>query len=78
MNCLCAMMNQQIKGIHGDAVVEMTDRVDDNRLQRCADACESSLGFFSAGRTQIPVIARFGCVRASVGCSDWLKGCTAI
>ena len=45
VSCLCAMMNQQIKGIQGD-VVEMTDRVDANRLQRCADACEGSLGYF--------------------------------
>ena len=46
VDCLWAMMNRQIKGIQGDAVVDMTNRVDDNRLQRCADTCEGSLGFF--------------------------------
>ena len=78
VNCLCAMMNRRIKGMQGDVVVEMTDRVDDNRLQRCADACEDSLGVISAGGTPTLVIGRFGCVRASVGCCDWLKGCAVI
>ena len=40
VNCLCAVMNRRIKGIQGDVVVVMTDRVEDNRLQRCADACD--------------------------------------
>ena len=75
VDCLCAMMNRQIKGIQGDVVVEMTDRVDDNRLQQCADTCEGSLMVFSAERTPILVT---GCVRTLVGCSDWLKGCAVI
>ena len=62
----------------GDVVVVMTDRVEDNGLQRCADACEDLMGVFSAGRIPTPVIDRFGCVRASVGCCDWLKGCAVI
>ena len=78
VDCLYAMMNRWIKGIQGDVVVEMTNRVDDNRPQRCADACEDSLGVFSAGRTPTLVIGRFSCVHASVGCCDWLKGCTVI
>ena len=40
-------------------MVEMTDRVDDNRLQRCADACAGSLEVFSVGRAPILVIGRF-------------------
>ena len=67
VNCLCAMMNRRIKGIQCDVVVEMTDRVDDNRLQWCADTCEDSMGVFSAGRTPTLVIGRFGCVHTSVG-----------
>ena len=59
-------------------MVDMTDRVDDNRLQQCADVCDGSLGVFFAGRTPILVIGQFGCVCASVGCSDWLKGCSVI
>ena len=78
VNCLCAMMNRQIKGIQGDVLVEMADGVDDNGLQRCADACEDSMGVFSARRTPTLVIGRFGCVHASIGCYDWLKGCAII
>ena len=78
VNCLCAVMNRRIKGIQGDVVVEMTDRVDDNRLQRCADACEDLMGVFSVGRTRTLVIGRLGCVCASVGCCDCLKGCAVI
>ena len=63
-------MNRQIKGIPGDVVVVMTDRVEDNRLQRCADACEDLMGVFSMGRTLTLAIGRFGCVRASVDCCD--------
>ena len=59
-------------------MVKIIDRVNDNRPQRCADACEDSLGVFSMGRTPTLVIDRFGCVRASVGCCDWLKGCAVI
>ena len=36
------------------------------------------MGIFSAGRILTLVIGRFGCVRASVGCCDWRKGCTVI
>ena len=78
VGCLCAVMNQQIKGNPGDVVVVMTNRVEDNRLQRCADACEDLMGVFSVGRTLTLVIGWFGCVRASVGCSDWLTGCAVI
>ena len=60
-------MNRQIKGIQGDVVVVMTDWVEDNRLQRCVDACEDLMGVFSAGRTPTLAIGRFGCVHASVG-----------
>ena len=77
VSCLCAVMNRRIKRIQGDVVV-MTDRVEDNRLQRCADACEDLMGVFSAGRIPTLVIGRFGYVRASVGCCDWLKGCAVI
>ena len=68
--CLCAVMNRPIKGIPGDVVVVMTNRVEDNRLQRCVDVCEDLMGVFSAGRTLTLVIGRFGCVRASVGFCD--------
>ena len=42
VNRLYAMMKCWIKGNQGDVVVEVTDRVDDNRLQPCADVCEDS------------------------------------
>ena len=51
VGCLCAVMNRHIKGIPGDVVVVMTDRVEDNRLQWCTDAREDLMGLFSAGRT---------------------------
>ena len=78
VSCLCAVMNRRIKGIQGEVVVVMTDRVEDNRLRRCADACEDLMGVFSAGRIPTLVIGQFGCVRTSVGCCDWLKGCAVI
>ena len=78
VSCLCAVMNRRIKGIHGDVVVVMTDRVEDNGLQWCADACEDLMGVFSAGRIPTLVIGRFSCVRALGGCCDWLKGCAVI
>ena len=63
VSCLCAVMNRRIKGIQGNVVVAMTDRVEDNRLQRCADACEDLMRVFSAGRTghwSVWLCARFG------------------
>ena len=36
------------------------------------------MGVFSGGRIPTLVIGKFGCVRASVGCCDWLKGCAVI
>ena len=78
VSCLCAVMNPRIKGIQSDIVVVMTDRVEYNRFQRCMDACEDLMAVFSAGRTPTLVIGQFGCVRASVGCCDWLKGCAVI
>ena len=71
-------MNRQIKGIPGDVVVVMTDRVEDNRLQWCADVCADLMGVFSVGRTLTLVIGRFGCVCAAVGCCNWLTGCAVI
>ena len=68
-------MNRRIKRIQRYVVVVMTGRVEDNRLQRCADVCEVSMGVFSAGRIPTLVIGSFGYVHASVGCCDWLKGC---
>ena len=78
VSCLCDVMNRRIKGIHGDVVVVMTDRVEDKGLQQCADTCEDLMGVFSAGRIPTLVIGRFSCVRASGGCCDWLKGCAVI
>ena len=78
VSCLWAAMNRRIKRIQGDVVVVMTDKVEDNRLQRCADACEVLMGVFSAGRIPTLVIGQFGYVRASVGCCDWLNGCAVI
>ena len=78
VNCLCDVMNRRIKGIQGHVVIVMTDRVENNMLQRCADACEDWMGVFSAGRIPTLVIGQFGCVCASVGCCDWLKGCAVI
>ena len=66
VSCLCAVMNQRIKGIQGDVVVVMTDRVEDNRLRRCADACEDLMWVFSVGRIptlghwSVRLCARFG------------------
>ena len=65
IGCLCAVMYRQIKGIPGDVVVVMTDRVEDNRLQRCADACEDLMGVFSAfdsdpGHWSVQLCARLG------------------
>ena len=71
-------MNRRIKGIQGDVVVMMTERVEDNRLQRYADVCEDLMGVFSVGGTPTLIIGRFSCVRASVSCCDWLKGCAVI
>ena len=78
MDRLCANMTRQIKEDKGDVVVEMTDRNDNNRLQQCAGVCGTSLGVLSAGRIPILVIGQFGCVRGSVGCSDWLRVCVVI
>ena len=75
VDCLCAKMNQQFKGVQGDVIVEMTDRVESNRLQRCVGGCRSSLVHCPVGRIPFRVIGRFGCGRVSVGCSDWLHGC---
>ena len=71
-------MNRRIKGIKGNVVSVMTDRVEENKLQRCADVGEDLMGIFSTGRILTLVIGRFGCVRASVGCCDWRKGCAVI
>ena len=71
-------MNQQFKGVQGDVIVEMTDRVENNRLQRCAGGCRSSLVHCPVGRIPFQVIGRFGCGRVSVGCSDWLHGCAVL
>ena len=60
---LCAEMKRQIKEVQGDVVVEMTDKDDNNRLQRCAEGRGSSLGVFSAGKIPILEIGQFGCVR---------------
>ena len=51
----------------------MTDRNNDNSLQRCACVCGTSLGVLSAGRIPIIVIGRIGCGGGPVGCSDWLR-----
>ena len=61
VSCLFTVTNRLIKGMQGDVVVVMTDRVEDNRLQRCADACEDLMGVFSAGRIPTLVIGWFGC-----------------
>ena len=78
VNRLYAMMKRWIKRNQGDVVVEVTVRVDDNRPQRCADACEDSLGIFSVGKNPTLVIGRFCWGRTSVGFCDWLKGCKVI
>ena len=39
VDSLCAKMNQQFKEVHSDVIMEMTDRVENNRLQRCAGGC---------------------------------------
>ena len=41
-------------------VVVMTDGYDNNRLQRCACVCGTSLGILSAGRIPIMVIGQIG------------------
>ena len=44
MDCLGAQMNQQFKGVQGHVLVRMTNRVENNRLKRCAGGCRSALG----------------------------------
>ena len=51
-------------------MVVMTDGNDNNRLQRCACVCGTSLGVLSAGRIPTMVIGRIGCGGGPVGCSD--------
>ena len=67
----CYQMARQIKG---SVVVMMTDRNDNNSLQRCACVCGTSLGVLSVGRIPIiRVIVRIGSGGGPVGCSDWLR-----
>ena len=56
----------------------MTDRNDNNSLQRCAGVRETSLGVLSAGGIPIRMIGRFGCGRGSVGYFDRLRVCGAV
>ena len=67
---LCDQMTRQIKG---SVVVMMTDRNDNNSLQRCACVSGTSLGVLSAGRIPNMVIGWIGCGGGPVGCSDRLR-----
>ena len=71
----CDHMVWQIKG---SVVVVMTDRNDNNRLQRCACVRGTSLGVLSAGRIPIMVIGRISCGGGPVDCSDWMRVCGAV
>ena len=67
---LCDQIARQINGF---VMVMMTDRNDNNSLQRCACVRGTSLGVLSAGRIPIMGIGRIGCGGGPVGCSDWLR-----
>ena len=62
---LCNHDEWQIKALE---MVVITDGNDNNRLQRCADVCGTSLGV--AGTIPIKVIGLFDCGGGLVGCSD--------
>ena len=77
VDCLCIKMNQQFKEVQGDVIMPITDRVENNRLQRCAGGGGSSLVHCTMGRIPFRTIGRFSCGRVSVSRSDWLHGCAA-
>ena len=70
LDCFCAKMNQQFKGVQGDVIVGMTNRVKNNRLKWCAGGCHCSLVHCPVDRIPIRVIGWFDYGRVSVGCSD--------
>ena len=78
VDCLCAKMNQQFRGVQGDVIVGMTNVVKDNGLKRCVGGCRCSLVHSPVNRIPIRVIGRFGYGRVSVGCADWLNGCAVL
>ena len=78
MGCLCVIMNQKFNEVHSYIIMEMTDGIENYRLQRCADGCRGSLVQCLVGRIPFRVIARFGCGRVSVGRSDWLHECAVL
>ena len=59
-------------------VVVITDGDGNNRLQRCACVCGTSLGVLSAGKIPIMVIGRIGGGGGPVGHFDWLRECGAV
>ena len=70
VDCLCKRDEWQIKALD---VVVITDGNDNNRLQRCAGVCGTSLGVLSSGTIPIKVIGLFDCGGGPVGCADWLS-----
>ena len=67
---LCVRNEWQIKELE---VVLMPDGSYNNRFQRCACVCGTSLGVLSAGRITIMVIGLFDCGGGPMGYSDWLS-----